>query len=74
MDKVADKLKALMPLFLPDLADWAVGLSFADVARVANDVLKDALVGRRERIREEEIRAVIDERKAVSNKLAVPGA
>ena len=57
-----------------DLAGWAVGLSFADVARVANDVLKDALVGKRKRIRDEEIRAVIDERKAVSNKLAVPGA
>ena len=55
-----------------DLAGWAVGLSFADVARVANDVLKDALLGERERIREEEIRAVIDERKAVSNELAAP--
>ena len=55
-----------------DLAGWAVGLSFADVARVANDVLKDALAGERKRIREEEIRAVIDERKAVSNELAAP--
>ena len=57
-----------------DLAGWAVGLSFADVARVTNDVLKDALVGQRERIQEEEIRAVIDERKAVSNRLAEQSA
>ncbi|WP_419943473.1 AAA family ATPase [Candidatus Palauibacter sp.] len=57
-----------------DLAERAVGLSFADVARVANDVLKDALIGQRQRIQEEEVRAVIDERKAVSNKLAASGA
>ena len=57
-----------------DLADCAEGLSFADVARVANDVLKDALVGQRARIQEEEIRVVIDELKAVSNRLAEPSA
>ena len=57
-----------------DLAGRAVGLSFADVARVANDVLKDALVGQRQQIQQEEIRAVIDERKAASDKLAAPGA
>lgn len=57
-----------------DLARRAVGLSFADVARVANDVLKDALVGQRQQIQAEEIRAVIDERKAASDKLAAPGA
>ena len=55
-----------------DLATRAVGLSYADVAQATNDVLKDALVGQRQRIQEEEIRAVIDERKAVSNRLAVP--
>ena len=56
-----------------DLAGWAVGLSFADMARAANDVLKDALVGQRERIQEEEIRAVIDELRAVCGKLAEKG-
>ena len=35
-----------------DLADCAKGLSFADVARVANDVLKDALVEQRARTNE----------------------
>ena len=57
-----------------NLAGWAVGLSFADVARVTNDVLKDALVGRRERIQEEEIRAVIDERKGLRGRLAEQSA
>ena len=56
------------------LAERAVGLSFADVARAANDVLKDALVGRRKRIREEEIRTVIDELKAVGSRLGGHGA
>ena len=56
------------------LAELAVGLSFADVARAANDVLKDALVGRRKQIREEEIRAVIDELKTVGSRLGGHGA
>ena len=57
-----------------DLAGWAVGLSFADVARATNDVLKDALVGQRERIQEEEIRAVIHELKAARSRLAEQSA
>ena len=57
-----------------DLAGWAVGLSFADVARATNDVLKDALVGQRERIQEKEIRAVIDELKAISNRMGAQRA
>ena len=56
-----------------DLAGWAVGLSFADVARVTNDVLKDALVGQRERIQEEEIRAVINELKRLRGRLPERG-
>ena len=79
ISQIAELLKTrLCPAASPDiewsdLAGWAVGLSFADVARVTNDVLKDALVGKRQQIQEEEIRAVIDERKAVSNRL-VPSA
>ena len=57
-----------------DVAGWAVGLSFADVARAANDVLKDALVGRRDRIQEDEIRAALDELRAVRSRLAEPSA
>ena len=44
------------------------------MARAANDVLKDALVGRRDRIQEEEIRAVIDELKAAPGRLAEQSA
>ena len=47
-----------------DLAHRAIGLSYAEVARAADDVIKDALVSRRARIREEEIRAMLDELKA----------
>ena len=57
-----------------DLASRAVGLSYADLARATNDVLKDALVGQRDRIQEEEIRAVVDELRAVRHRLGEQGA
>ena len=47
-------------------AEQALGMSFADVARAANAVLKGALVGRRKRIEEEDVRAVIQELKLAS--------
>ena len=56
-----------------DIAGCAVGLSFADVARVTNDVLKDALVGQQERIQAEDIRSMIAELKTVSNRLGESG-
>ena len=56
-----------------ELAGRAVGLSFADIARAANDVLKDALVGRRDKIQEDEIRAVLDELKGLRGRLAERG-
>ena len=52
-----------------DLASWAVGLSYADVARATNDVLKEALVGERRQVREEEIRVAIEELKSVGRRL-----
>ena len=53
-----------------DVAGTAVGLSFADVTRVTNDVLKTALVGQRTHLHEREIRDAIDELKTVSRKLS----
>ena len=55
-----------------DIARRASGLSFADVARVANDVLKTALVESRERIEEQQIRTSIDELKSVNGRLSGP--
>ena len=52
-----------------DLASRALGLSYADVARATNDVLKEALVGERRQVREEEIRVAIEELKSVSRRL-----
>ncbi len=57
-----------------DIAGTAVGLSFADVTRVTNDVLKTALVGQRTHLHEREIRDAIDELKTVSRKLSAPRA
>ena len=44
-----------------ELARRAVGLSYAEVARAADDVMKDALVSGRARVREEEVRATLEE-------------
>ena len=52
-----------------DLASRAVGLSYADVARATNDVLKEALVAERRQVREEEIRVAIEELKSVGRRL-----
>ena len=52
-----------------ELAIGAIGLSYAEVARAADDVIKDALVGRRARVRGEEISAMLDELKATSRRL-----
>jgi SpoVK/Ycf46/Vps4 family AAA+-type ATPase len=51
------------------LAEAAAGLSYAEVTRAADEVLKDALIHGRERIREAEIRAMIDERQAIAQRL-----
>ena len=47
-----------------DLASRAVGLSYGEITRATNDVIKDALVSGRSRVREEEIRAMLEELKA----------
>ena len=55
-----------------DLASRAIGLSYAEVARAADDVIKDALVSGRARVREEEIRAMLDELKAFGARFREP--
>lgn len=52
-----------------DLANRAIGLSYAEVARAADDVIKDALVSRRARVRQEEIGAMLEELKSTSQRL-----
>ena len=48
VDKIADKLKALMPLFLPDLPDWAVAVLDDFVAEfLAHTPIVIALIGKR---------------------------
>ena len=52
-----------------DLASVAAGLSYAEVARAANDVLKDALVRRNASIGEEQIRAMLGELRDIAERL-----
>ena len=51
------------------LAAKAVGLNYAEVTRAANDVLKDALIHKRERVSETDIREMLAERRSVTDKL-----
>ena len=51
------------------LAAFAAGLSYAEIARAANEVLKDALIEDRDVIDEGEIRKMLAERKGVAARL-----
>ena len=51
------------------LAKTAAGLNYAEVARAANEVLKDSLIHRRARISEADIRVMLEERKSIADKL-----
>ena len=52
------------------LADLAAGLSYAEVVRAADDVLKDALIHERAPVREADIRVMLKERRTIADKLA----
>jgi len=57
----------------PTLADLAVGLSYAEVVRAADEVLKDALIHERTLVREADIRTMLEERQTIADKLAARG-
>ena len=52
------------------LADLAAGLSYAEVVRAADEVLKDALIHERPLVREGDIRVMLKERQTIADKLA----
>ena len=52
------------------LADLAAGLSYAEVVRAADEVLKDALIHERPLVREADVRVMLKERRAIADKLA----
>lgn len=51
------------------LAEAAAGLNYAEVVRAANEVLKDLLIDQRDRVRESDILVMLEERKAIANRL-----
>lgn len=51
------------------LAETAEGLNYAEVTRAANEVLKDALIRRRTRVGESDIRIMLEERKSIADRL-----
>jgi SpoVK/Ycf46/Vps4 family AAA+-type ATPase len=53
------------------LADRAIGLSYADVARAADDTLKDAIIHDRVSITDADIFKMLEERKLISKKILI---
>ena len=51
------------------LADVAAGLSYAEITRASNEALKDALIHERAKVEERDVRAMLEERKSVAEKL-----
>ena len=51
------------------LADVAAGLSYAEVTHASSEILKDALIHKRERVREPDIRIMLTERKNIVERL-----
>ncbi len=56
------------------LAELAGGLSYAEVARAADEVLKDALIRERPRVREADIRLMLEERQTIAARLSAAKA
>ena len=52
------------------LARHALGLSYAETTRAADEVLKDALIHDRERVKETDIRLMLEERQQIGQKLS----
>lgn len=53
----------------PHLSRLAEGLNHADVTRVVNDILKDALMGQRERVCQADVERMLVERKEMVNQV-----
>ena len=51
------------------LADLAIGLSYAEVSRAANEVLKSALIGDRQDVDETTVNAALIERKNIADRM-----
>ena len=51
------------------LVDVAEGLSYAEITRASNEALKDALIHERAKVEEQDVRAMLEERKSVAEKL-----
>ena len=59
----------VMPVGWARLAEAAEGLNYAEVTRAANEVLKDALIHQRTKVRETDIRIMLAERKKIAEQL-----
>ncbi|MBF0508666.1 MAG: ATP-binding protein [Deltaproteobacteria bacterium] len=57
-----------LDVYWPQLADVAVGLSYADITRACNDALKDAIIHDRDHVSNDDILKTLSERKTIQGK------
>lgn len=75
VEQTAALLKARLARFAEERVSWkglakiADGLSYAEVVRVADEVLKEALIDQRKRVTEAEIRYTVEERQNIAGRL-----
>jgi len=75
-EQISDLLQARLAGFADkgirweDLAKAAISLSYAEISRAADEVLKDALIHDRELVSEEEVRSMLEERHEMVFKLS----
>jgi SpoVK/Ycf46/Vps4 family AAA+-type ATPase len=78
IEQVAALLKARLTSFAPKSLRWAkvaeigVGLSYAEINRAAEEVQKEALIGRKHEIQASDIQRTLLERQEVSGRLRKP--
>ena len=74
--QIAQVLKARLASEVTKQVEWqhlahlATGLSYAEVVRAADEVLKDALIHERTLVREADIRAMLKERRNIADRLS----
>lgn len=76
VEQIAALLKTRLVRFAAKRFSWTVlakaadGLSYAEVVRAADEVLKKALIDQRKQVTEAEIRIMVEERQSIAGKLS----
>lgn len=76
-EQVEQTLRARLGRMRPATPDWralrqlAAGLSYADIGRAVDEALKEAIIAGRDRVRDEDVRTALGERKRIQARRGV---